>query len=215
MNIISYAIAFAKEKMSSFDGGHDWFHTERVLNLARKIHRNEDSGDLEVIELSAILHDIADTKFHKGYESDGGDFSYEFLIKHEFPQEKAAHVRKIINNMSFKKRLEKEDISSIEFQIVQDADRIDAIGAIGIARAFNYGGYKNRALYDPGIPVVEYKTMEEYKNSPAPTLNHFYEKLFLLKDLMNTETGKKIAMDRHEYMEDFVARFKSEWEGSR
>lgn len=213
MDITSSAIEFAKQKLSAFDGGHDWYHTERVLNLARTIQKEEMAGDLQIIELSAILHDIADTKFHKGSEDDGGDIAFKFLIKQELSTEKAEHIRQIINNISFKKRLEKKNFTSIEYQIVQDADRIDAIGALGIARAFNYGGYKNRALFDPEIPVVEYKSMEEYKNSPAPTINHFYEKLFLLKDLMNTKSGKKIAEARHVYMEEFVARFMSEWEG--
>lgn len=214
MEIITSAINFAKQKLSAFDGGHDWYHTERVLNLARQIHKTEKAGDLQVIELSAILHDIADTKFHKGSETDGGDMAYDFLLQQGFSTEGAEHVRQIINNISFKKRLEKSTFTSIEFQIVQDADRLDAIGAMGIARAFNYGGYKNRALYDPQIPVVEYKSMEEYKSSSAPTINHFYEKLFLLKNLMNTKTGKKMAEVRHNYMVEFVKRFMSEWNGN-
>ncbi|MFC2080472.1 HD domain-containing protein [Bacteroidota bacterium] len=213
MEIIKAAVSFAKEKMSAFDGGHDWFHSERVLNLSKHIQKKEGKGDLLVIELAAILHDIADTKFHSGSENDGGDMAYDFLLDHEYPKDDADHVRRIINNISFKKRLEKETINTIEYQIVQDADRIDAIGAIGIARAFNYGGYKNRPLYDPSIPLVNYVSMEEYKNSPAPTINHFYEKLFLLKDLMNTPTAKALAKERHDYMLEFVKRFMSEYDG--
>jgi uncharacterized protein len=213
VDIINAAIEFAKSKLLGFDGGHDWLHTERVLNLSRQIHKEEGKGDLLVIELAAILHDIADTKFHKGSETDGGYIACQFLLEHGLSDSDSEHIRKIINNISFKKRLEKENINTIEFQIVQDADRMDAIGAIGIARAFNYGGFKNRALYNPEIPVVEYNNMEEYKNSPAPTINHFYEKLFLLKDLMNTDTGKKMAEERHVYMKEFVERFLGEWDG--
>jgi uncharacterized protein len=213
MDIIASAIDFAKSKLKDFDGGHDWFHTERVLNLSRHIHQLENKGNLIIIELAAILHDIADTKFHKGAETDGGDMAYDFLIEKGLYKNDAEHIRKIINNISFKKRLDKESIDSIEFKIVQDADRIDAIGAIGIARAFNYGGYKNRQLYDPDIPIAVYKSGEEYKKSDAPTINHFYEKLFLLKDLMKTASGKKLAEDRHNYMLEFVDRFKAEWQG--
>lgn len=213
MDSITSAINFAKEKLAAFDGGHDWFHAERVLNIARQIQKEESAGNLLVIELASILHDIADTKFHKGLDTDGGDMALGFLIEEGLPREQAEQVRNIINNISFKNRLQKKDIDSIEFQIVQDADRLDAMGAVGIARAFNYGGYKNRALYDPEIPIKEYKTAEEYKNSPAPTINHFYEKLFLLKDLMNTETARRMAQERHNYMVEFVSRFKAEWDG--
>jgi uncharacterized protein len=213
MDILAAATTFAKEKLEAFDAGHDWTHTERVLKLAGRIQQEENTGDREVIALAAILHDIADTKFHKGAETDGGDMAYEFLTEKGLSSEKAAHVRKIINHLSFKNRQEKHPIDSIEFCIVQDADRLDAMGAIGIARAFHYGGYKNRALYDPEIPPREYRSAEEYKKSDAPTINHFHEKLFLLKDLMNTETGKKLAQERHDYMAAFVERFKREWDG--
>jgi uncharacterized protein len=214
-NLISSSTLFAKDFLSKFDGGHDWYHTERVWKLACTIQEKEKKGDREVIELAAILHDIADTKFHKGSEEDGGNFAYDFLLKEGLEEERAVHVREIINNMSFKKRKHNSGIDSIEFQIVQDADRLDAIGAIGIARAFNYGGFKNRALYDPEIPLQEYDTMEAYKKSDAPTINHFYEKLFLLKDMMNTATGLQMAEERHVYMEEFVERFKGEWEGDQ
>lgn len=213
MSLNEACTEYAKSLLVSFDGGHAWSHTERVWKIARRIQEKEKAGDLEVIELAAILHDIADTKFHKGSEEDGGNMAYEFLIGEGLSQEKADHVRRIINNMSFKKRLEKDDINSLEFQIVQDADRLDAIGAIGIARAFNYGGFKNRALYDPDIELKTYQTIDAYKKSDAPTINHFYEKLFLLKDMMNTDTAKAMAEERHVYMEQFVKRFKREWEG--
>jgi len=215
MNITEKATTFAMSRQEGFDGGHDWSHSERVLNTARHIQKRESAGDLEVIELAAILHDIADTKFHKGSETDGGDMSYDFLVKNGIPAEKAEHIRSIINSLSFKNSLENTYEKSIEFQIVQDADRLDAMGAVGIARAFNYGGLKNRARYDPEIKPQTYTSTEEYKKSTAPTLNHFYEKLFLQKDLMNTKTGRELAEERHEYMLSYVERFKDEWRGIR
>ncbi len=211
--VISNTIEFAQSKLKEFDGGHDWSHTERVWKLAKHIREKENKGDLLVIELSALLHDIADSKFHDGPESLGGDLAFEFMIGQGVSGENATHVKNIINHMSFKSRLSDKKFSSKEYEIVQDADRIDAIGAIGIARAFNYGGFKNRALHDPEIPIQTYSTQEEYKKSPAPTINHFHEKLFLLKDLMNTKTGKAMAEKRHVYMEEFVERFLEEWEG--
>ncbi len=212
-SLINKTIAFVQSKLKEFDGGHDWFHTERVWKLAKSICAKENAGNLLIIELAALLHDIADSKFHDGPESLGGDMAYDFMINEGVNKESATHVREIINQMSFKSRMTEKSISSIEFQIVQDADRIDAIGAIGIARAFNYGGFKNRAIYDPEKPLQEYSTIEAYKKSDAPTINHFYEKLFLLKNLMNTETGKAMAEERHLYMEEFVKRFMKEWDG--
>ena len=222
MDLLQQTIAFAKTKLASFDGGHDWLHTERVLNMSRYICQKEGAGDQEVIALAAVLHDIADTKFHDGAETDGGDMAYDFLMDKGLDSGKAEHIRKIINNISFRKRMEREEIGTIEFQIVQDADRLDAMGAIGIARAFNYGGFKNRPLYDPAIPLqaipLQTIPLQEKKNpgeergspSPAPTLNHFYEKLFLLKDMMNTATGRELALERHLYMVDFVKKFEQE-----
>ena len=205
MDLLQQTIAFAKTKLASFDGGHDWLHTERVLKMSQHIQQQEGSGDPEVIELAAVLHDIADTKFHDGAEADGGDMAYDFLVSKGLDNGKAGHIRKIINNISFRKRMEREEIDTIEFLIVQDADRLDAMGAIGIARAFNYGGYKNRPLYDPAIPLQAIPS-----STPSPTLNHFYEKLFLLKDMMNTATGRELALERHLYMVEFVERFKQE-----
>jgi uncharacterized protein len=212
MDLLQQTIAFAKTKLASFDGGHDWLHSERVLKVSGHIHQKEGAGDQEVIELAAVLHDIADTKFHDGAETDGGDMAYDFLVNKGLDSGKAEHIRKIINNISFRKRMEREEIGTIEFQIVQDADRLDAMGAIGIARAFNYGGYKNRPLYDPAIPLQEKQTpgAKRGSSSPAPTLNHFYEKLFLLKDMMHTATGRKLALERHLYMVEFVKKFKQE-----
>lgn len=166
-----------------------------------------------IIELAAILHDIADTKFHKGSEEDGGNMAFDFLLSGGLDTERANHVRNIINGISFKRSFEENSIDSIEFKIVQDADRLDALGAIGIARAFNFGGFKNRPLYDPDIEPIMHTSSYSYKKSTAPTLNHFYEKLFLLKDLMNTESGKAMARARHDYMQEFADRFISEWNG--
>lgn len=211
--LIQKTVTFAKSKLKDFDGGHDWYHTERVWKLAKTICSKEQQGDLLVIELAALLHDIADSKFHDGPEELGGDLAHEYMISEGVDKERAGHVKDIINYMSFKSRNKEIPIASIEFQIVQDADRIDAIGAIGIARAFNYGGFKNRDIHDPEKPLQEYSSIEAYKKSDAPTINHFYEKLFLLKGMMNTATGKAIAGDRHSYMEEFVKRFLSEWEG--
>ena len=229
MDRLQQTILFEKTKLASFDGGHDWLHTERVLNMSQHILQQEGSGDLEVIELAAVLHDIADTKFHSGAETDGGDMAYDFLVSKGLDSGKAQHIRKIINNISFRKRMEREEINTIEFQIVQDADRLDAMGAIGIARAFNYGGFKNRPLYDPAIPQQQQQTKEKESRdpvtplqqqqtpgeerdspSPAPTINHFYEKLFLLKDMMNTATGRDLALERHRYMLEFVEKFEHE-----
>lgn len=209
--MIQDTISFAKEKLAHFDGGHDWSHTERVLHLARHIQHTEQKGDLETIELAAILHDIADTKFHDGDEEEGGRMARAFLLEKGLDAQKAEHVEQIINNLSFKKRFDGAGFTSIEMQIVQDADRLDAIGAIGIARAFNYGGFKNRELYDPKVLPVKYESAADYKKSTAPTLNHFFEKLFLIRDLMNTETARAIAEDRHRFMEEFVERFLDEW----
>ncbi|MEX0980544.1 MAG: HD domain-containing protein [Bacteroidales bacterium] len=210
MNLLEQTITFAKSKLASFDGGHDWLHTERVLKMGQNIQQREGVGDPEVIELAVVLHDIADTKFHDGAETDGGDMAYDFLVSKGLDIGRAGHIRDIINNISFRKRMETEAVNTIEFQIVQDADRLDAMGAIGIARAFNYGGFKNRALYDPAIPLQEQQPPGKERGSPAPTLNHFYEKLFLLKDLMNTVTGRELALERHRYMVEFVKRFEQE-----
>lgn len=217
IKLFSAAVDFARSKLKAFDSGHDWQHTERVLGLARYIMKAEGVGDRAVVELAAVLHDIADTKFHKGAETDGGDMAFQFLTEHGLEPHRAEHVRSVINNLSFKNEFNKpkdgsQQPGSVELHIVRDADRLDAMGAIGIARAFNYGGYKNRPLYDPDVPPAEYRSAGEYKNSTAPTLNHFYEKLFLLKNLMHTKTGKKLAQERHDYMVKFVETFLREIE---
>ena len=213
-DIISKTIAFVKEKLQNAEGGHDWFHIERVYKNSVLIARDEQC-DLTVVKLGALLHDIADSKFHEGDETVGPRTARAFLEKEAVAAETIDHVIKIIENISFKGGNFEKNFSSIELDIVQDADRLDAIGAIGIARTFNYGGFKNRALYDPNIAPNIKMSKEEYKNNDAPTLNHFYEKLLLLKDKMNTASGKVIAAERHRYMEGFLAQFYAEWDGDK
>lgn len=212
--IIIKTIAFVKEQLAGAEGGHDWFHIERVYKNAILIGGDEKC-DMATVQLGALLHDIADSKFHNGDETIGPRTARTFLESISVSTEVIDHVIKIIENISFKGGKVARDFSSIELDVVQDADRLDAIGAIGIARAFNYGGFKNRALYDPNIAPNTSMTKEEYKSSNAPTINHFYEKLLLLKDKMNTATGKKIAQERHRYMEGFIAQFYAEWDGEK
>ncbi|WP_339919313.1 HD domain-containing protein [uncultured Flavobacterium sp.] len=213
-DIISKTITFVKEKLKNAEGGHDWFHIERVYKNSLSIAKDEVCNEI-VVKLAALLHDIADSKFNNGDEVVGPETARAFLESEEVDEAIIEHVIKIIENISFKGGNFKKDFSSIELEIVQDADRLDAIGAIGIARAFNYGGFKNRALYDPKIAPNLKMTKEEYKKNDAPTLNHFYEKLFLLKDKMNTPTGKQIALERHRFMESFIAQFYAEWDGEK
>jgi len=212
MEIIEHTIRFVKEQLKNAEGGHDWFHIERVYKNALLIAK-EEKCDLEVVKLAALLHDIADSKFHNGDESVGPKTARTFLEAQNVKEETILHVIAIIENISFKGGNFEQKFRSKELAIVQDADRLDAIGAIGIARTFNYGGFKNRALYDPEIAPNLSMSKEEYKKSEAPTINHFYEKLLLLKDKMNTETGKKIAKKRHDFMIHFLAQFYAEWEG--
>ena len=213
-HLINTTIAFVKEKLENAEGGHDWFHIERVYKNSLLIAQEEDC-DLTVVQLGALLHDIADSKFHDGDETIGPRTARAFLERENVSEETIAHVINIIENISFKGGNFGQQFNSIELEIVQDADRLDAIGAIGIARCFNYGGFKNRALYNPAIPPKFNMSKEEYKTSESPTLNHFYEKLLLLKDKMNTPTGKKIAEARHHYMENFLSQFYAEWEGEK
>lgn len=212
--IIENTIVFVKEKLKNAEGGHDWFHIERVLNNANLISKGENA-DSFVVSLGALLHDIADYKFHNGDEKKGPEMATVFLKDQNVTDDVIAQVVYIIENISFKGGNEKQQFGSRELDIVQDADRLDALGAIGIARTFNYGGYKGRKLYDPAILPNLSMTKEEYKNSTAPTINHFNEKLLLLKDRMNTETGKKLAEDRHNYMETFLEQFFAEWHGEK
>jgi uncharacterized protein len=212
--IIEETIAFVKETLKGAEGGHDWFHIQRVFKNTLLIAKDE-KVDVLVVSLGALLHDIADAKFNGGDETVGPRMAQEFLSALEVNTKVLDHVVKIIENISFKSSLDKKKrFASKELQVVQDADRLDAIGAIGIARAFNYGGFKNRELYNPEIAPNLQMTKEEYKKSKAPTINHFYEKLLLLKDKMNTESGKKLAEERHQFMLGYLEQFYKEWNGN-
>ena len=210
--IISNTETFVKATLKNAEGGHDWFHILRVWNNSKLIAQQENV-DLFIVELGALLHDIADSKFHNGDETIGPKIARDFLESQQIDTKIITHIENIISNISFKGGNFKQNFTSPELAIIQDADRLDAIGAIGIARTFNYGGFKNRPLYNPEIKPKLNQTKEEYKNSKAPTINHFYEKLLLLKNNMNTETGKKIAEERHQYMETFLKQFFNEWDG--
>ena len=213
--IIEATKAFVKSELSDAEGGHDWFHVERVYKNALLIAKNEPV-DLAVVSLAALLHDVVDPKFHSGDETIGPRVASEFLLKHNVDSEIIEHVTQIIENMSFKNSFDLDlAFSSREMEVVQDADRLDAIGAIGIARCFNYGGFKDRPLYDPAVQPNLQMTKAEYKASKGPTLNHFYEKLLRLKDQMHTKTGKRIAQKRHEFMELYLKQFYAEWEGRK
>jgi uncharacterized protein len=213
-NIINDTIAFVKKELENAEGGHDWFHIERVYKNAALI-ANGENCDILIVQLGALLHDIADSKFHNGDETVGPKKARLFLESMTVSENTITHVVNIIENISFKGGHETKKFSSLELDIVQDADRLEAIGAIGIARTFNYGGFKNRAIYNPEIKPNLNMSKEEYKNSDAPTINHFYEKLLLLKDKMNTKTGKEIANQRHDFMELFLTQFYAEWNGEK
>lgn len=213
MQPILDTITFVKQELKNAEGGHDWWHIERVWKTAKHIAKIEQV-DLLVVELSALLHDIADSKFHDGDESIGPQKASAFLHTLEIEENVINHVIHIIENISFKGGKEAQTFQSTELDVVQDADRLDALGAIGIARTFNYGGFKNREIYNPTIPSNLNMTKEEYKKSTAPSINHFYEKLLLLQELMNTATGKAMAAKRHQFMESYLKQFYSEWEGT-
>jgi len=210
--VIEKTVDFVKDVLSDAEGGHDWWHIYRVWKLSTHIAQTEDV-DTFVVELGALLHDIADSKFHDGDEEIGPRKAREFLSSLGVAEEVIIHVENIIANISFKGGKHIQEFKSPELDVVQDADRLDALGAIGVARAFNYGGYKGREIYNPEIKPNLHMTKEEYKKSNAPTLNHFYEKLLLLKDRMNTQTGKSMAEQRHKFMERFLDEFYKEWNG--
>ncbi|MFB0938860.1 MAG: hypothetical protein ACI89R_001408 [Candidatus Azotimanducaceae bacterium] len=212
--IIENTISFVKKTLENAEGGHDWFHIERVYKNSILIAKKENVNSL-IVKLGALLHDIADSKFYDGDETLGPKVAREFLFSQNVDSTVIEHVVKIIENISFKGGNITQKFTSDELNVVQDADRLDAIGAIGIARCFNYGGFKNRQLYNPEIIPNLKMSKEEYKSSPSPTINHFYEKLLLLKDKMNTETGLRIAKDRHEYMLAFLNQFYTEWNGEK
>ena len=205
---------FVREQLKDAEGGHDWFHTLRVYNNALLISKSEKVDNI-IVALGSLLHDIADSKFHDGDETVGPKLAREFLFEHNVDSFVIEHVINIIENISFKGGNEAPKFKSAELDVIQDADRLDAIGAIGIARCFNYGGFKNRPLYDPEIKPNLNMSNEEYKKSSSPTINHFYEKLLLLKDRMNTKTGKKLSQKRHEFMNAFLNEFYSEWNGEK
>lgn len=212
--IIENTINFVKIELQNAEGGHDWFHIERVFKNVILISKDE-SVDVFVVSLAALLHDIADSKFHNGDEAIGPKKASDFLRQQQVNVKTLKHVVNIIKHLSFKNSLERKTpkFTSKELEVVQDADRLDAIGAIGIARCFNFGGFKNRSIYNPEILPKLNLSKEAYKNLDAPSINHFYEKLLLLKDQMNTETGKKIALERHRFMELFLQQFYDEWNG--
>lgn len=212
--IIQNTVEFVKYTLSNAEGGHDWWHIYRVWKSAKHIAQNEEV-DLFIVELGALLHDIADSKFHDGDEQIGPQKARVFLQSNHVDELVIDHIEKIISNISFKGGQLPQKFKSPELDVVQDADRLDAIGAIGIARTFNYGGHKGRSIYNPEIKPNLNITKEEYKNSDAPTLNHFYEKLLLLKDRMNTQTGKLMAEKRHDFMLAYLDQFYNEWDGEK
>jgi uncharacterized protein len=210
--LIEATARFVKKELERAEGGHDWFHIERVWKNTRLLLQTETHADPEIAQLGALLHDIADSKFHGGNEDIGPEIAATFLRSRRMEEEMVQRVVFIVRNISFKGGHGIKENLTPELQIVQDADRLDAIGAIGIARAFHYGGFKDRRLYDPEIPPNLQMSREAYKSSSSPTLNHFYEKLLLLKDQMHTATARKLAEERHRYLEGFLDQFLKEWD---
>jgi len=209
--IIKRTADYVKSRLSGEGSGHDWWHIYRVWKTAIEICKKE-GADLFVVQLAALLHDIADWKFHAGDYSVGPKLAREWLEKLDADENVISHVCEIIKEVSFKGAGVKSEIKTKESMVVQDADRLDALGAIGIARTFAYGGHKGREIYNPNINPEKHETFEQYKNNKRPTINHFYEKLLLLKDLMNTPSARKIAEERHSFMEQYLDKFFEEWE---
>ncbi len=204
--IITKTIRFVKDTLKNAEGGHDWWHIYRVWNNAKLIAETE-SANLLIVELAALLHDIADSKFNNGDEEIGPATAGNYLRSIGADEETTLQVQQIIRHLSFKSGFDEQVFNSPELAIVQDADRLDAMGAIGIARTFSYGGFKGREIYNPEIEPDLQLSKEGYKNSTAPSVNHFYEKLLLLKDKMNTPTGRQLAQQRHEFMEAYLKQF--------
>ena len=210
--VVTNTEAFVRKTLEGEGTGHDWWHIHRVRNTALELAR-EEQADLFVVELAALLHDIADWKFHGGDDKIAAKKTREWLESQGVNQETIAHVCDIVDNISFKGAGVGNKINTTEGKIVQDADRLDALGAIGIARAFAYGGSKSRPLYDPEQQATMHQSFDEYKKGASSTVHHFYEKLLLLKDRMNTEAGKKRAATRHAFIERYLQQFHAEWDG--
>jgi uncharacterized protein len=209
-DIIQSLATVVKEKFKSESGGHDWWHIYRVWQLSKRIAEGE-KADIFVVELAALLHDVADWKYNDGDEFAGGKVARSLLSEYSLPDQIINQVAEIIDSLSFKGAGVDSTMKTFEGQIVQDADRLDAIGAIGVARTFAYGGMKGRGIYDPEIKPSLHDSFETYKKSDSPTINHFYEKLLLLKDRMNTQTGIEMAAERHQFLEQFLNQFFREW----
>ncbi len=210
--IIKNTEKFAREVLEGEGTGHDFFHVERVAKLASYIAHQEKAGDIFIIQLAALLHDIADWKFNNADENIGSKKAREFLLSQNAPNEIIDEVEFIVKNISFKGGTNKIKMRSIEGKIVQDADRLDALGAIGIGRTFAYGGFKQREMYNPKIKPGKYKDLKSYAKAKNTTINHFYEKLLLLPNQMNTKTGKTIAKKREKFMKEFLTEFYLEWD---
>lgn|SRR5690606_10162320 len=208
--IIQKTIDFVKATLHDAEAGHDWWHIRRVWKNTQLILKQHQADRL-VCELAALLHDVADAKFHNGDEEIGPQIATKFLQDQALDPALISQVVYVIRHLSYKNSLEESTPRTPELDVVQDADRLDAMGAIGIARAFHYGGYKNREIYNPAIPAQIHLDKESYKTSNAPTINHFHEKLLRLKDLMNTSSAKQMAEQRHIFMEAFLQQFYAEW----
>lgn len=212
--IIEKTKDYVKEKLSLDASGHDWWHIHRVHSLAKHIAKKENAN-VFIVELTALLHDISDWKLNGGDDKLGAELAEQWLKDLGVDAETCKQVAEIIKIMSFKGAMVKDNMQTLEGKIVQDADRLDAIGAIGIARTFAYGGSKHRLIYNPNIEPTMHTSFEQYKKDNTSTINHFYEKLLLLKDRMNTETGRSIALERHKFMEQFLEKFLEEWNFSK
>jgi uncharacterized protein len=208
--LVDRTAAFVRSQMEGDSSGHDWWHVWRVWQNSLFISRSENA-DRFVTELAALLHDIADWKFHDGDDSAGPKAARAWLSEQSIDESVIDHVCEIVATVSFKGAGVETPMATLEGKIVQDADRLEAIGAIGIARCFAFGGAKGRLMHDPEDPPELHASFEDYKKKSGPSINHFYEKLLLLKDRMNTETGRKLATQRHQVLEDFLEQFHAEW----
>ena len=212
MFIIEKTCQFVEQKLAGDGSGHDWWHIYRVWNLAKNIAAQEGANSI-IVELSALLHDIADWKFHDGDDTKGPQMAEQFLLENKVAREVINPVVEIVATISYKGAGVATPIQTLEGKVVQDADRLDAIGAMGIARTFAYGGHKNRLMYHPDEKPVMHQSFAEYKKNTGHTINHFYEKLLLLKDRMNTGSAKQMAEGRHQFMQSYLDQFFEEWDG--